>query len=51
MRLHRSVGLCLGLAAVLVFSLAGTAAAVGPPEIETETFSETLEDEFLFVIC
>jgi hypothetical protein len=51
MRLHRSVGLFLGLAAVLVFSLAGTAAAVGPPEIETETFSDTFEDEFLTDAC
>jgi hypothetical protein len=51
MRLHRSVGLFLGLAAVLVLSLAGTAAAIGPPEIETETFSDTFEDEFLTNAC
>jgi hypothetical protein len=51
MRPHRSVGSILGLAAVLVLSLAGTAAAIGPPEIETETFSDTFEDEFLTNAC
>jgi hypothetical protein len=51
MRLHRSVGLFLGLTAVLVFGLVGTAAAVGPPERETITFSDTFEDEFLTVVC
>ena len=48
---HRSVGSFLGLAALLVFSLGGTAAAVGPPERETDTFSDTFEDEFLTDAC
>jgi hypothetical protein len=51
MRPYRSVGLFLGLAAGLVFSLPGTAAAVGPPERETETFSDSFEDEFLTDAC
>jgi hypothetical protein len=48
---YRRVGSFLGLATVLVLSLAGTAAAIGPPEMETETFSDTFEDEFLTDAC
>jgi hypothetical protein len=51
MRGLRILGLYVGLAAVLVGALAETAAAVGKPEIETITFSDTFEDEFLTDEC
>jgi hypothetical protein len=51
MRRQRILGLYVGLAAVLVGALAETAAAVGKPEIETITFSDTFEDEFLTDEC
>jgi hypothetical protein len=37
MRLHRSVVSFMSLVALLVVALAGTAAALGPPEMETIT--------------
>jgi hypothetical protein len=51
MRLHRSVVSFMSLVALLVVALAGTAAAVGPPEMETITISDTFEDEFLTDEC
>jgi hypothetical protein len=51
MRRQRNLGLYVGLAALLVFALAETAAAVGKPETETITFSDTFEDEFLTDAC
>jgi hypothetical protein len=51
MRRQRNLGLYVGLAALLVGALAETAAAVGKPEIETITFSDTFEDEFLTDEC
>lgn len=51
MRGRHNVGLFLGLAALLVFALAETAAAVGKPGTETITFSDTFEDEFLTDAC
>jgi hypothetical protein len=51
MRGRRIVGSFLGLAALLVFALAGTAVAVGKPETETVTFADTFEDEFLTDAC
>ena len=51
MRLNRRVVSFMSLVAMLVVALAGTAAAVGPPEMETITVSETFEDEFLTDEC
>ena len=51
MRLHRIVVSFMSLVALLVVALAGTAAAVGPPEMETITISDTFEDEFLTDEC
>jgi hypothetical protein len=51
MMLHRSVVSFMSLVALLVVALAGTAAAVGPPEMETITISDTFEDEFLTDEC
>ena len=51
MRLHRNVVSFMSLVALLVVALAGTAAAVGPPEMETITISDTFEDEFLTDEC
>lgn len=51
MRGYRLAGSLLGMAAVFVFVLAETAVAVGKPEMETLTFSDTFEDEFLTEAC
>jgi len=51
MRVHRNVVSFLALAALSIVALAQTAAAVGPPEKETITFSDTFEDEFLTAEC
>jgi hypothetical protein len=51
MRKHRNVGSFLGLAALLVFTLAEAAAAGGKPVKETISFTDTFEDEFLTDAC
>ena len=51
MRTRRRLGSVLGVATVFVLMLGGTASAVGPPERETITFSDTFEDEFLSEEC
>jgi hypothetical protein len=51
MRRHRIVAWSLALAALLSVSVAQSAWAVGPPEMETITFSDTFEDEFLTEEC
>jgi hypothetical protein len=48
---HRRVGAFLGLAALLVFTLAEAAVAGGKPVKETITFSDTFADEFLTDAC
>jgi hypothetical protein len=48
---HRLAGSLLGITALLVFVLTETAVAVGKPEMETITFSDTFEDEFLTEAC
>lgn len=51
MRGYRLAGSLLSMAALLVIMLTETVAAVGKPEMETITFSETFEDEFLTAAC
>jgi hypothetical protein len=51
MRRHRIVAWSLALAALLSVSVAQSAWAVGPPEMETITFSDSFEDEFLTEEC
>ena len=51
MRTRRMLGSVLGAGTALVLMLGGTASAVGPPERETITFSDTFEDEFLSEEC
>ena len=51
MRTRRMLGSVLGAATAFVLMLGGTASAVGPPERETITFSDTFEDEFLSEEC
>lgn len=51
MRRPRSAAWSLALAALVSVSLAQSAWAVGPPEMETITFSDTFEDEFLTEEC
>ena len=51
MRTRRRLGSVLGAATALVLMLGGTASAIGPPERETITFSDTFEDEFLTEEC
>ncbi|MGH2764650.1 MAG: hypothetical protein ACRDKA_01865 [Actinomycetota bacterium] len=48
---RRRVVSLLGVSALLLLSLAGTATAGGKPVKETITFSETFEDEFLSDEC
>jgi hypothetical protein len=51
MRKFRKVPSFLCLSAFLVFALADAAAAGGKPEMETITFSDTFEDDFLTDAC
>jgi hypothetical protein len=48
---HRKVVSSLAVAAFLVLTLAEAAGAGGKPVMETVTFSETFEDEFLSEAC
>jgi hypothetical protein len=51
MRGRRIVLSVVGMTAFLVVSLAAPAAGIGRPEMETITFSDTFEDEFLTDAC